>query len=263
MVAIDRFSKFPSVLISKTSGAKKVTKFLDSYIRIHGLPHSIRTDHGSGFKNNLVQEFCSSRGIKYVFLPVGDHRGSGLVERTIQTTKRKLGVAKLDPNFTKLKETIQQKLEDIRKSNHSVLKKSPFKLHFGRKPNTEWSLARNNGVKSDTSAQGLERNLLTTDQIASQDYSRDRAKVVPRGSTSPTVPPRFKPLFSLDGNEADSEPYKALAELARAENRWSQFKHNLPTNGGKRSSRSWQPGIRTSLFPLSQDSTTTLYASRQ
>ena len=56
LVAVDRFSKFPSVLISKTTGATKVTIFLASYIRIHGIPHSIRTDHGSGFKNNLVQK---------------------------------------------------------------------------------------------------------------------------------------------------------------------------------------------------------------
>ena len=83
----------------------------------------------------------------------------------------------------------------------------------------------------------LERNLLTPDQIASQDYSRDRAKVVPRGSTSPAVRPRFKPLFSLDGNVTDSESYKTLAELARAANRWSQLKRNLPPDGGKRSSR--------------------------
>ena len=206
LVATDRFSKFPSVLISKTTGATKVTKFLASYICIHGLPHSIRTDYGSGFKNYLVQEFCSSRGIKHILSPVGDHRGSGLVERSIQTIKRKLGTAKLDPNFKNFKETIQQIIEDIHKSNHWVLKKSLFELHFGRKPNTEWSQAFNNVVRSDTSAQGLERNLLTPDQIASQDYSRDRAKVVPCVSTSPTVPPRFKPLFSLDGNVADSEP---------------------------------------------------------
>ena len=60
LVATDRFSKFPSVFISKTTGAKKFTKFLASYIRILDLPHSIRTDHGSGFKNNLVQEICSA-----------------------------------------------------------------------------------------------------------------------------------------------------------------------------------------------------------
>ena len=114
-----------------------------------------------------------------------------------------------------------------------MLKKSPFELHFGRKPNTVWSQARNNVVQSDTSAQGLERNLLTPDQIASNDYSRDRAKVVPRGSSSPTLPTRFEPLFSLDTNIADSEPYKALADLARAANRWSQYRRNLPPDGGK------------------------------
>ena len=114
LVAIDRFSKFPSVLISKTTGAKKVTKFLDSYIPIHGFPHSIRTDHGSGFKNNLVQKFYSNRGIKHILSLVGDHRGSGLVERSIQTIKRKLDVAKLDPNLKNLKDTIHQILEDIR-----------------------------------------------------------------------------------------------------------------------------------------------------
>ena len=232
LVAIDRFSKFPSVLISKTTGAKKVTKFLDSYIRIHGLPRSIRTDHGSGFKNNLVQEFGSNRGIKHILSPVGDHRGSGL-ERSIQTIKRKLGVAKRDPNFRNLKDTIHQILEDIRKSNHSVLKKSPFELHFGRKPNTVWSQARNIVVQSDTSAQILERNLLTPDQIASNDYSRDSTKVVPRGSSSPTIPTHCKPLFSLDGNVADSEPYKALADLARVANKWSHFRRNLPPDAGK------------------------------
>ena len=114
-----------------------------------------------------------------------------------------------------------------------MLKKSPFELHFGRKANTVWSQARNIFVQSDTSAQGLERNLLTPDQIDSNDYSRDRAKVVPRGSSSPTLPTRFKPLFSLDGNVADTEPYKALADPARAANKWPQFKRNLPPDGGK------------------------------
>ena len=234
LVAIDRFSKFPSVLITKTTGAKKVTKFLESHIRIHGLPHSIRTDHGSGFKNDIVQQFCSSKGIKHILSPVGDHRGSGLVERTIQTIKRKLGTEQLDPNFGNFKEVLHQIIEDIRKNNHCTLKKSPFEMHFGRKPNTEWSQAFHNIVNSDTSAQRLERNLLTPDQIASQDYSRDRVKVVPRGSLSPQITPRFNPMFSLEGNIAESEPYKALADLARAANNWTQQKRNLPPDGGKR-----------------------------
>ena len=118
-------------------------------------------------------------------------------------------------------------------SNHSVLKKSPFEMYFGRKPNTEWSQAFHNIVHFDTSAQRLERNLLTPDQIASQDYGRDRAMVVPRGSLSPQIAPRFNPMFSLEGNIAESEPYKELADLTRAANNWTQHKRNLPPDGLK------------------------------
>ena len=33
---------------------------------------------------------------------------------------------------------------------------------------------------------------------------------------------------------AESEPYKALADLARAANKWTLYKRNLPPDGGKR-----------------------------
>ena len=89
-------------------------------------------------------KFCSNRGIKHILSSIGDHRGSGLVERSIQTIKRKLGKAKFDPNFKNL-----------------------------------------------------------------------------------------KTLFSLDGNVTDSKPYKALADLARAANKWSQIRRNLPPDAGK------------------------------
>ena len=108
LVAIDRFSKFPSVLVTKTTGAKKVVKFLESYRRIHGIPLSIKTDHGSGFKNDIVKHYCSSRGIVHIVSAVGDLRGSGLAERSIQTIERKLGTENFDANFNNLKSTIQQ-----------------------------------------------------------------------------------------------------------------------------------------------------------
>ena len=59
--------------------------------------------------------------VKHILSPVGDHRGSGLVERSIHTIKRNLGTEKFDPKFGSFKETIQQIVEHIRKSNLSVL----------------------------------------------------------------------------------------------------------------------------------------------
>ena len=63
LVAVDLFSKFPSVFITKTTGAKKVLKILDSHTRIHGIPRYIKSHYGSGFKNDLVSIFCAIRGI--------------------------------------------------------------------------------------------------------------------------------------------------------------------------------------------------------
>ena len=152
----------------------------------------------------------------------------------------------MDPNFKNLKSTLQQIIDDVWKVKHSTLKVSPFELHFGRKPNTEFSLARANVVHSPTSAQGLERNLLTPEQQSSQDYSRDRAKVVPRGAShTPEIPCKFKPLFGVGEHIADSQPYKALENLAKAANTWKQWKRNVPPQQGQDFSANWRLVIVT------------------
>ena len=54
LVAIDRYSKYPSGMIIRSTGGKKIIKFLKSYIQQHSIPKSIKTDQYSGFKNKLV-----------------------------------------------------------------------------------------------------------------------------------------------------------------------------------------------------------------
>ena len=102
-MAIDRYSKFPLVKITKSLGGESSKKFLCSYIDIHGIPEPIRTDQFSGFKGKTMRKYCSDKKIEQKFCPVGDHRGCGLVERTIQTIKRRLGVMLLDKNVTSIK----------------------------------------------------------------------------------------------------------------------------------------------------------------
>ena len=77
LVAIDRYSKFPSVMLTCSTGAKKIIKFLSGYISTHSTPKSIKTDQYSGFKNELVNDFCKNKEIKHIFCPVGYHRGFG------------------------------------------------------------------------------------------------------------------------------------------------------------------------------------------
>ena len=100
---------------------KKVIKFLEAYIRMHGIPKSIRTDHGSGFKSALLKKFCENLGIDHILCPVGDHRGCGLVERTIQTINRKLGTEAFNSQYKGLNGVLHMILDDLRNLKHATL----------------------------------------------------------------------------------------------------------------------------------------------
>ena len=123
IAAIDRFSKYPSAMITRKSGSEKILKFLNTYIHHYSKPEKLRTDQNSGFENAKLAEIYKSKGINQIFYPVGDHRGFGLVERCIQTIKIKLGTMQLDLNFEDIQTAVKSILEDIRISRHSVLKK--------------------------------------------------------------------------------------------------------------------------------------------
>ena len=178
----------------------------------------------------MLKEFCKNLGIDHIFCPVGDHRGWGLVERTIQAIKRKLGTEAFSPQYKGLNSVLHTILDDLRKSKHATLKKSPFEVHFGRKPNTKFSLARDKILANASDQSSLARSLLKPEDRHSQDYSLDRVKVVKRGNHSPDVPLRFK----KPGQKiADTKQCKALEELARAANQWSQLKRNINVEMGR------------------------------
>ena len=64
-----------------------------------------------------------------------------MVERLIQTIKRRVAVLDIDPNWTQatLSERLANIIENIGLNANATTKTSPFEAHFGRKPNTEIS----------------------------------------------------------------------------------------------------------------------------
>ena len=220
LVAIDRFSKYPSAKITRSTGGLKIIKFLKKYIQQHSIPKSIKTDQYSGFKNNLFQAFCKDKNIAQYFCPVGDHQGCGLVERSIQTIKRRLGASWLSTDFSNVQDTLRNIIEDIRITKKSVSGISPLELHFGRPPNTELSRAAERlSTRVNLDNQQLERDLLTTEQRREQCDSRPRIKLVKKGQSSPTVSPYFGgPTESV----ADTPHYRTLESLANSANQESR-----------------------------------------
>ena len=148
LLAIDRYSKFPSVKITKSTGGKPSVKFLRTYIDTNGIPESVGTDQFSGFKWKMMKKFCVDHNIDQKFCPVRDHRCCGLVERTIQTIKRRSGTMLLDENVTSLKFALSTIIRDLRWSKQKPIQFSPFIAHFGRIPKNEFKILRDSFIKN-------------------------------------------------------------------------------------------------------------------
>ena len=135
LIAVDRFSKWPTVKICKTSKAKEVITFLKQNFNLYGIPEKIKSDKGGAFISKDYIEFFKSKNIEIEYCTPRIHTGTGAVECAIQTMKN-LTVANLEDNLC-LTECVNRALKVTRFIIHSGLKLTPFELHHGRKPRTE------------------------------------------------------------------------------------------------------------------------------
>ena len=227
LVAIDRYSKFPSVKVTKSTGGKSTIKFLRTYIDTHGIPESIKTDKFSGFKGKSMKKFCTENNVSQKFCPVGDHRGCGLVERTIQTIKRRLGVMLLDENVQSIKLCLSTIIRDLRCNKQKTIKLSPFEAHFGRLPKTEFKIVRDKFLNDSDrlDKEHLERSALTASQLKRGiDHSRDNVKIIRKGRNSRDVSPLF-----LRNTTAAKERARAkeLKQLLEANARWNATRRDI------------------------------------
>ena len=130
LIAIDRFSKWPTAKICKSSETKEVINFLKQNFNLYGLPEKIKTDKGGAFLSKEYKEFCKSKNIEIEYSTPRLHTGTGAVERVIQTLKN-LIIANLEDE-TGLTECVNKALNVMRFTIHT-----PFEVHHGRKPRTE------------------------------------------------------------------------------------------------------------------------------
>ena len=201
-----------------------------SYIDTHGVPESIRSDQFSGFKGKTFKKFCSELNIEQKFCPVGDHRGCGLVERTNQTIKRRLGVMMLDENNKSIKLCLSIIMRDLRWNKQKTIQVSPFQAHFGRLPKTEFKIVRDKFLNNSDSLdkQHLERSALTASQMKRRiDQSRENLKIVRKGQLSRDTSPLHKQQITSD---RDKERAKALKELLEANARWNYERRDAAKN---------------------------------
>ena len=179
LACIDRFSKYPSVEVFDKANGPNVLKFLDDYIQIHGVPRNIRLDQARCLIGYKVKNFCKQHNINILPAPVNDHRAIGLVERLIQTIKRRLGCMKLDnrnKTFT-IKEAIKSIVYQLRICKQKTTNVTPFQAHFGRKPNTPLSNISTTPKSSNLSYENILHHYLDADTVPVEDYLDDNGWV--------------------------------------------------------------------------------------
>ena len=123
LVATDRFSQWPSAMVTTTNTSDKVLKFIGKNITQHGVPRKIHVDQGSYFTSNELKSFCNSEGTELVYSPVNDHRGTGSVERTIGSLKNFVLTYASEKEHESLKFMVDKALGALRfsqKSNDSA-----------------------------------------------------------------------------------------------------------------------------------------------
>ena len=141
LVKVDRLSRYPHAETFHNCDTETALDYLERYCKQHGIPRSVRCDQAQAFKAKEFEIFCKNKNIKLILAPAGDHRGTGMVERLIQTIKRRLAVLDIDPNWSNetLSSRIANIIENIRLIPNKTTNTTPFEAHFGRKPNTELS----------------------------------------------------------------------------------------------------------------------------
>ena len=141
LVSADRQSRFPTAQVYKNWDASTAIEYLEEYCKFHGIPHSLRCNQAQAFKSRDLNVHCKDNNIILILVPVGDHRATGMVDRLIQTTKRKLGVMYIDPLWSSedISTIVSNIIQNIRLISNRITKITPFEAHFGRKPNTALS----------------------------------------------------------------------------------------------------------------------------
>jgi transposase InsO family protein len=144
LVIIDDYSRFTWVVFLQDKSETQVVlkKFLKrAQNEFDTKVKRIRSDNGTEFKNTQVEDYLDEKSIKHEFLVPYTHQQNGVAERKnrtlIKMTRTMLGEYKTSDHFWA--EAVNTTCHAINHLYlHKLLKKTPYKLHTGNKPNVSY-----------------------------------------------------------------------------------------------------------------------------
>ena len=214
LACIDRFSKYLTVKVFDKANGPNVIKFLDEYIQIHGDPRNIRLDQARCLIGYKVKKFCEQHNINIITAPANNHRAIGLLERLIQTIKRRLRCMKLDSrnNTFTIKEAIKSIVYQLCTCKQKTTNVTPFQAHFGRKPNTPLSNISTIPKSSKLSYENILHHYLDADPVPVEDYLDDNGLVTGDPSDIPIEEAMQKAQVDA-GRRYNEDKIKSISRL--------------------------------------------------
>ena len=163
LVAIDEYSRYPEVEITKSTAATTVIPKLDSIFARQGIPDQLKTDNGTPFQSDEFKRFADHLGFKHRRITPYWPRANGEVERFMETIKKYIRAAVLDG--LNWKQELFSFLRQYRATPHSTTGISPSEALNGRRlkiplPEIKPSLTQLQPTSSD-----VKRNILRNDTV--------------------------------------------------------------------------------------------------
>ena len=96
LLIVDYFSRYPEVILMKSTTSTAVIDALKAVFSRHGIPEILRSDNGPQYASGEFAKFASTYGFKHTTSSPHYPQSNGQAERCVQTVKRLL-VQSTDP----------------------------------------------------------------------------------------------------------------------------------------------------------------------
>ena len=135
LVITDKYSRYPVVEIVNSVSANTTIPVIDKVLSVFSYPLEIKTDNGSPFNSTAFTEFAANSGFKHRKITPHWPRANAQAESLNKPLMKSIRAAII--NRKSWKQEVHKFLRQYRATVHPSTGFSPFRLMFGREPQTK------------------------------------------------------------------------------------------------------------------------------
>ena len=132
MVAIDEYSRFPEIFITRSTAFESTVSNLDKLFSSYGIPEVVKTDNGPPFNSKHFKRYSKYMGFRHRRITPLHPKANGLVENFNRMIIKILKIARIE--CLPWVQELYTFLRNYRATVHLSTGKSPAELFFPNRP---------------------------------------------------------------------------------------------------------------------------------